>query len=219
MKKAALVCLLVSFGFFQSQYPAYTQKTAFTKVYDINNDLIELPLDSIYSNKRHNTQLKNLPVNLSPIFQPLLPTIRDTLPSHLKLRLPSYMPAISGNIYPYVDPDFVSPDSFSITLGNQPRCDFHACAIGLFTVSRNITVEERLVNLRAMRQSVEAVNLKNNNAGFYSINQSGGSGYGWQSVFWQQNGLIYEVSLRHQDISRQNIIDIANSMVQTPPLN
>ncbi len=148
----------------------------------------------------------------APIFQPIIRDIQNQLPRGMIMRLPALLPPSNISLYPSID----SGDGyFTVVLGSQPGCDFHACFTGSISAVRpNSDVGKGW--LQGARQNGVPVTLGSRIRGFYttSSTMSGGE---TRSVTWEQNGMIFDVSSRL--MSRQQLIDIATSMTNQPPIN
>jgi hypothetical protein len=143
----------------------------------------------------------------APIFQPLIRDIRNQLPRGMIMRLPAFLPPSSTKLYPSID----SGDGyFTVVLGSQPGCNFNACLTGSISVARPNSDPGN------DWQNGTPVTLGSRIRGFYS-SYSTMSGGETRSITWEQNGMIFDVSSRL--MSRRQLIDIATSMTNEPPIS
>jgi hypothetical protein len=150
----------------------------------------------------------------APIFQPLVDDIRNQLPKGLQIRLPAFMPETTIDLYPYIHSD---SNIFAINIGITPDCatskNPSTCTvggIGVFTAPNEGTPKG---------DNVTPIELDNGIKGFYFTRGSDENLHRY--VFWQQDGLQYGLGVgggTSVDVSQQELINIAASMVNETPI-
>jgi hypothetical protein len=157
------------------------------------------------------------------IFRPLLRDIQAQLPRDMVMRLPasipyrSLPPANSNNtLYPYL---YSKNGELGITLYYFPGCRANSCFAGEFSASNSDT---RMAELEKQAKwpcaNAVSVNIKPGIKGVYTNIRCGGSGDGSQTIFWKQNGLTFSAQLRAADNIKQEMLEIATSMANEPPI-
>ncbi|MEG4202704.1 hypothetical protein QUA20_02055 [Microcoleus sp. Pol7_A1] len=158
----------------------------------------------------------------APIFRPLLRDIQAQLPRDMVMRLPTSipyrsLPASSNNtLYPYLSS---RGGELSIQLYYFPRCRANSCFAGEFSASNSDT---RMAELEKQAKwpcaNAVSVNIKPGIKGVYTNIRCGGSGDGSQTIFWKQNGLTFSAQLRAAANIKQELLEIATSMANEPPI-
>lgn len=152
-------------------------------------------------------------------FIPHLEDIQRNLPVGLALRLPSEIP-LSGHsdveenklvirVFPSETPQSYTVSLFTCERSPQP------CLLGSFSVDRKMNVSARR-NLERHQSIGDRITLTTNVAGYLIEGPQQNPSYAFSSVMWQQNEMIYTVSF--PAIERQNILFMALSMAQEPPI-
>ncbi len=154
----------------------------------------------------------------APVFRPLIDDIRSQLPQGLKIRLPSSLPSPPPNVrlYPYILSD---NKVFGVNLAVTPNCSSSnhpsSCTVGglgVFTPDSSKVWPPKGDN-------VTPVDLRNGIRGFYLTRGNGNSTNKY--VFWQQDGLEYTLGVgggASKEVSQQQMIDMAISAVNEPPI-
>lgn len=158
----------------------------------------------------------------APIFRPFIRNIQDQLPRDMVMRLPASipyrsLPASSNNtLYPYL---YSKNGELGITLYYSPGCRANPCFAGEFIVSK---LDEHKSKLEAIAKwscaNAVSVNIKPGIKGVYTNIRCGGTGDGSQTIFWKQNGLTFSAQLRAADNIKQELLEIATSMANEPPI-
>ncbi|MCW5312957.1 hypothetical protein GTQ43_03555 [Nostoc sp. KVJ3] len=155
----------------------------------------------------------------APLFKPILKDIPNQLPRDMVIRLPSSVPeaGIEGvNTYAIVRgyQNEYQGGMFGVDFASRNDCSVTACNMGNIFVSRGNPLNENDSLLENRRQA-KPINLKAGIRGFYFYARSGSAGYR-HHVFWEQNGLFFEVESRA--LSKQQVINMAISMANEPPI-
>lgn len=159
----------------------------------------------------------------APIFRPLLRDIQAQLPRDMVMRLPtsipyrSLPPADSNNtLYPYLSS---KSGNLTVELYYFPGCRANSCFAGRFSVSK-LDADRADLEKQAKWPCANAasVNIKPGLKGVYTNIKCGGSGDGSQTIFWKQNGLTFSAQLRAATNIKQELLDIATSMANEPPI-
>jgi hypothetical protein len=158
----------------------------------------------------------------APIFRPLLRDVQAQLPRGMVMRLPASipyrsLPASSNNtLYPYF---YSRNGELGISLYYSPGCRANSCFAGEFSASNSDT---RMAELETIAKwpcaNAVSVNIKPGIQGVYTNIRCGGSGDGSQTIFWKQNGLTFSAQLRAADNIKQELLEIATSMANEPPI-
>ncbi|MEG4087943.1 hypothetical protein [Microcoleus sp. Pol12B4] len=159
----------------------------------------------------------------APIFRPFIRDIQTQLPRNMVMRLPasipyrSLPPANSNNtLYSYLSS---RGGELSIQLYYRPGCRANACFAGEFSASNSDT---RMAELEKQAKwpcaNAVSVNIKSGIQGVYTNIRCGGSGDGSQTIFWKQNGLTFSAQLRAAANIKQELLDVATSMANEPPI-
>jgi len=169
--------------------------------------------------------IKPQPANAepAPIFRPLIRDIQAQLPRGMVMRLPasipyrSLPPADSNNtLYPYLSS---RGGELSIQLYYFPECRANSCFAGSFSVSN---LDTHRVELEKQAKwpcaNAASVNIKPGIKGIYTNIRCGGTGEGSQTIFWKQNGLTFSAQLRAAANIKQELLEIATSMANEPPI-
>jgi hypothetical protein len=156
------------------------------------------------------------------IFRPFIRDIKSQLPRGMVMRLPASipyrsLPASSNNtLYPYL---YSKNGELGITLYYSPGCRANPCFAGEFIVSK---LAEHKSKLEAIAKwscaNTVSVNIKPGIQGVYTNIRCGGTGDGSQTIFWKQNGLTFSAQLRAAANIKQELLEIATSMANEPPI-
>ena len=145
----------------------------------------------------------------APVFRPLLDDIRRQLPKGLKMRLPASMPASAIRLYPFIESD---GKVFRIQIGIKPDCaasaNSSACTVGVLAVFAPANSR----NWPGQNQDSSRVNLSGGIRGYY-LEKNGG-----RAIYWEQEGLRYGVAVAASAVSKQQLLDVVNSMVSQPAI-
>jgi hypothetical protein len=154
------------------------------------------------------------------IFTPHLDTISQTLPPNLVMRLPSQI-RLSGpadqdfidqlivKVFPSQSPPGMTVGLFTCDTGPQP------CLIGSFSVDSKDS-ENAQLELKKHQAAAAPIKLAEGVRGYFLPGTSLQPASRFSSVIWEQNGLVYSVSLFTGE--RQNILNMAYSMANNPPI-
>ncbi|MBD1928210.1 hypothetical protein H6F74_18440 [Trichocoleus sp. FACHB-90] len=163
----------------------------------------------------------NKPVQARPaeIFTPHLQEIQSNLPLGLVMRLPSQI-QLSGfpdidfsklivRVFPSETPAGLTVSLFTCISGPQP------CLLGSFSVARN-TSPNAIRDLEKHKATGDRITLKPNIKGYLLEGSKQKPAYEFSSVMWQQDNLIYRVSLPQTE--RLSMLFMAYSMANEAPL-
>ncbi len=159
----------------------------------------------------------------APIFRAFIRDIQTQLPRGMVMRLPtsipyrSLPPADSNNtLYPYL---YSKNGELGITLYYSPGCRANSCFAGEFIVSKLDEYKSKLETIAKWScANTVSVNIKPGIQGVYTNIRCGGTGDGSQTIFWEQNGLIFSAQLRAAANIKQELLEIATSMANEPPI-
>jgi hypothetical protein len=138
--------------------------------------------------------------------------IKKQLPEGWVMRLPASVPKVDGR--PFSVHTFSTGNVFAVGL-NYPNCspiNTGVCLGGAIYVSRSDPDERR--SLQEAQREGYVINLKKELRGFFSSQEAASGTY--NSVIWQQDGLIFRVTGR---LSKTEVIAIAFSMANEQPLH
>jgi hypothetical protein len=159
----------------------------------------------------------------APIFRPMLRDIQTQLPRGMVMRLPASLPyrslpaSYNNTLYPYLSS---RGGELSIALYYRSKCRANACFAGIFSVS-NVDPDRPILEILGKSAScanAAFVNIKPGIKGVYTNNRCGGSGEGTQTILWEQNGLIFEATLRAAANIKKELLEVATSMADEPPI-
>ena len=155
------------------------------------------------------------------IFTPHLDKISQTLPPNLVMRLPSQI-RLSGpgdqdfieqlivKVFPSQSPPGMTVGLFTCEISPQP------CLIGSFSVDKKDS-ESAQIELKKHQAAAAPIKLAEGVRGYFLPGESLKPASRFSSVIWEQNGLVYTVSFFSGE--RQNILNMAQSMATSPPIN
>jgi len=163
------------------------------------------------------SQIKSTLATPAPIFRPI-DEIQKKLPKDMIIRLPAYVPTVGNKLYPF----FTSKNkTASIILHSSPTQSYKECeetgnCIGLMiSVYKPNSLEVRELKDRMKRFHTENIVLKSKVRAIYGF-EVFESHIVDKSVIWEQDGFIFYISSGR--FSREQIINIAKSMAQEPPI-
>jgi hypothetical protein len=141
------------------------------------------------------------------LFTPILNDIRASLPKGLQMRLPASIPASSIRLYPFIAKP--KDGSFQVRIGTTPNCGTSSnsarCTVGAFVV---VPIKN---SQKWPPRGSTRLNLSRGIPGYYT----GGAS---QFLAWQQDGLRFAIAAPPQIVSRQQLREIANSMINEPAI-
>jgi hypothetical protein len=143
------------------------------------------------------------------LFAPILPEIRQKLPQGLQMRLPATLPERPETLYPFVQ---ANNRGLQVYLAIEPECDRPSCSVGgaaVFTQAGFASWQRKLEN-------AEAIALPNGIQGYYLKLGEGEDADHY--VIWQQDGSNYVIGTDSRNTDRQELAQIAASMVIEPPI-
>ena|GEM_PF-5370813 len=153
------------------------------------------------------------------VFTPHLEKIQSSLPLGLAMRLPPEIQILGLSeseeerlivrVFSSETLDNLTVSLFTCELGNQP------CFVGSFGVDRDTSVSA-LRELQRHQNLGDRVTLAYNIPGYILEGSQQKPSYRFSSVMWQQNGMIYRVSLPL--VERQNILLMASAMTREVPI-
>lgn len=157
------------------------------------------------------------------IFQPILGEIEERLPEGMVMRLPSEIEIIGANGAIPLYGEIISNNSskFSIGLISQPNCPAHFCQIGSLSVFNPDATNRALEFIQSRISSGAPITLREGVRGTYMyIDLHAVSSPPYNTIIWEQDGLMYLVSLPslERERDKENIIEIAKSMANEPPI-
>ncbi|MEO1094081.1 MAG: hypothetical protein AAFX01_04175 [Cyanobacteria bacterium J06638_28] len=152
----------------------------------------------------------------APLFDAILPDIQRQLPDGLQMRLPSYVPELPEPLYPSVDVEdaglvvYVSPDP-DCDRGVQPDC----MTVGGVAILHPAAFADWQQH---HEDELTPVMLSNNIPGRYlTIDYGEGEGER-RYVAWQQDQTGYVLGAFAEGISQDEFLRVANSMVESDPI-
>ncbi|MEM6435224.1 MAG: hypothetical protein AAF773_15450 [Cyanobacteria bacterium P01_D01_bin.115] len=150
----------------------------------------------------------------APLFDAVLPDIQQQLPSDLQMRLPSYVPEPPEPLYPSVD---VGETGLVVYLSPDPDCDRGVqpdCLTVGGAAAMHLTA---FADWQQRHQDdLTSVALSNNITGHYLTVDYGAGEIRY--VAWQQDQTGYVLGAVAEGISRDEFLQVANSMVESAPL-
>ena len=150
----------------------------------------------------------------APLFDAVLPDIQRQLPDDLQMRLPSYVPDLPEPLYPSVD---VGDTGLVVYLSPDPDCD-RGVQPDCMTVGGVAVMH--LAALTDWQQRHEddltPVSLSNNITGRYLTVDYGEGEIRY--VAWQQDQTGYVLGAVAEGISQNEFLRVANSMVESAPI-
>jgi hypothetical protein len=146
----------------------------------------------------------------APVFQPIVPTIRQQLPKGWQMRLPSYLPAGAIELFPQVRS---SRQGLMVSLVSERNCPPQKCfLIGAVAVTTASGFKSAFPKL----PRTTPVDLHQGLRGNYFTQGQGDRLLRY--LFWDQDGQRFLVGAAGLFVSQQDLTAIANSMVSEPPI-
>ncbi|MGD1861533.1 MAG: hypothetical protein ACFB0E_16390 [Leptolyngbyaceae cyanobacterium] len=150
----------------------------------------------------------------APLFDAVLLDIQQRLPSGLQMRLPSYLPELQEPLYPSVD---VGDTGLTVYLSPDPECDRSVqpdcLTVGGAAVMHPIAFADWQQRHQADLTPVE---LSDSITGrYFTINYGEGE---IRYVAWQQDRTGYVLGAVAEGISQDEFLRVANSMIESPPI-
>ena len=145
-----------------------------------------------------------------PLFEPVIDEIRQELPEGWRFRLPSDIPS-DGELYPFISE--ASDTRLVVSLGLTPDCAATDCTIGMI----GVTSEESLSGNRPPSgERVTPVDLGAGIEGYHFLRGEGAASN--RLVMWQQDGLTYAIVALADVTPEEQLVAIARSMANEPPI-
>ncbi|HEY9878925.1 MAG TPA: hypothetical protein V6D29_10745 [Leptolyngbyaceae cyanobacterium] len=149
----------------------------------------------------------------NPIFNPILPEIREQLPQGAKLRLPETLPPIPFELYPYVKSN---ADSLTVFLAFSPDCATTSnpadCTLG----GLGIIGPAGSDTWRNGANSIVSTQLT---TGITAYHVTRGAGQNMNRlIYWEQDGFLYGVGGLGALVTGEDLLIVANSMATQPVL-
>ncbi|WP_204137613.1 hypothetical protein [Halomicronema sp. CCY15110] len=150
----------------------------------------------------------------APLFDAILPDIQQQLPGDLQMRLPSYLPALSEPLYPSID---VGDTGLMVYLSPDPDCDRGVQPDCLTVGAAAIMHPAAFADWQQRHQDdLTPVELSNSITGRYlTIDYGEGE---IRYVAWQQEQTGYVLGAIADGISQDELMRVANSMIESDPL-
>ena len=160
------------------------------------------------------TLLFPLAAQAAPLFDAVLPDIQQQLPGDLQMRLPSYVPEQPEPLYPSVD---VGETGLVVYLSPDPECD-RGVQPDCLTVGAAAVMHLAAFADWQQRHQAELppIELSNNITGRYLTVDYGAGEIRY--VAWQQDQTGYVLGAVAEGISPDEFLRVANSMVESDPL-
>ncbi len=144
----------------------------------------------------------------APLFQPLINDIRNELPKGWSIRLPSYFPTYPTKLYPYIQSD---SKGFRVNFAIKPNCSAPNCTIGGLAMLKSDGKK-----FPPKGDNLTPINLSNGIRGYYFTLGSGRDKARY--VYWEQDKDKFGIGGIAEVVSQKELIDIANSMANEPPI-
>ncbi|MBF2001934.1 MAG: hypothetical protein IGS38_14570 [Synechococcales cyanobacterium M58_A2018_015] len=145
----------------------------------------------------------------APVFAPILSEVRQRLPQGLQMRLPATLPDRPEPLYAFVRS---SQQGLFAYLATEAGCNQPSCSVGgaaVFTEVGFASWERKLAN-------ATPIELPNGIQGHYL--QQGRGEDADHYVIWQQDGSSYVIGTDNRTTSKQELMQIAASMVSEPAI-
>jgi hypothetical protein len=145
----------------------------------------------------------------APVFAPILSEVRQKLPPGLQMRLPATLPDRSKPLYPFVQSN---QQGLMIYLAIDPKCKKAICSVG----GAAVFTDAGFAVWQPYLASATPVSLPNGLQGYYV--QVGKGKDADHSVTWKQEGFNYIVGADNRSASKQELVQLAASMVSEPAI-
>ncbi|NJK48719.1 hypothetical protein HC931_11520 [Candidatus Gracilibacteria bacterium] len=145
----------------------------------------------------------------APLFAPILPEIREKLPQGLQMRLPATLPERPETLYPFVK---ANDRGLQVYLAIDAECDRPSCSVG----GASVFTQTGFASWQRKLENAEAIALPNGIQGYYLKLGEGEDADHY--VIWQQDGAGYVIGTDSRNTERQELVQIAASMVSEPPI-
>ncbi len=150
----------------------------------------------------------------APLFNSILPDIQQQLPPNLQMRLPSYLPEMPDPLYPSVD---VGDTGLTVYLSPDPECDRSVQPDCMTVGGAAVMHPDAFADWQQRHQDdLTPMELSNNITGRYLTIDYGEGAIRY--VAWQQDRTGYIVAAVADGISRDDLLKVANSMVESAPI-
>jgi hypothetical protein len=145
----------------------------------------------------------------APLFAPILPEVRQKLPQGLQMRLPATLPNRPEPLYPFVQSN---QQGVMIYLAIDAKCKKVKCSVG----GAGVFTDAGVAVWQPYLGGATPVPLPNGVQGYYV--QLGKGQETGHYVIWKQEGSNYVVGTNSQSASKQELVQVASSMVSEPAI-
>jgi phage tail protein X len=145
----------------------------------------------------------------APVFAPILSEVRQRLPQGLQMRLPATLPDRPEPLYAFVRS---SQQGLFVYLATEAGCNQPSCSVG----GAAVLTEAGFASWERKLADATPIELPNGIQGHYL--QQGKGEEADRYIIWQQEGSNYVLGADNRNVSEQELVQIAASMVSEPAI-